>query len=68
MNFEEYVRRIAAINETLQAIADLTKNQALTGCANQDNPMFVAAMREHERLTTLSDELTTQAKRAVGLE
>lgn len=68
MDFEQYTRLIKAINDQLEAIADLTAAQALTGCADQSNPLFVAAMREHARLTAASAKLTDLAERAIGLK
>lgn len=67
MDFEKYNRLIAAINDQLETIADMTKAQALTGCANEDNPLFKAAMREHKRLTDAAETLNVQALRALGI-
>lgn len=67
MDFEHYNRMIAAINTQLEAIADMTSNQALTGCANEDNPMFKAAMREHQRMTETAARLNSQALAALGV-
>jgi hypothetical protein len=67
MDLEEYTRKITAINDQLQAIADMTAKQALAGCANPNNPLFVAVMQQQERLTTLSEKLTNEAMRALGL-
>lgn len=67
MDFEQYNRLIKAINDQLEAIADLTANQAITGCADKSNPMFVAAMEQHERLTSNSKKLTEHAMRSLGL-
>ncbi|MDC6177153.1 hypothetical protein [Ralstonia solanacearum] len=68
MDFEQYTRIISAINDQLEAIADLTAVQALTGCADTSNPMFVKAMHEHERLTAMSAKLTEHAQRAIRLK
>ncbi|MCP1175624.1 hypothetical protein [Ralstonia chuxiongensis] len=68
MDFEKYNRIITAINDQLEAIAELTAAQALTGCADQNNPLFVKAMREHERLTAISTKLTNSALHAIGLK
>jgi hypothetical protein len=67
MDFEQYNRMIAAINDQLETIADMTQAQALTGCANEDNPLFKAAMREHKRLTDAAAKLNDQALRALGV-
>ena len=67
MDFEHYIRMIEAINAQLEAIADMTQAQALTGCANGDNPLFVAAMAQHKRLTDTAAKLNDQAMKAVGL-
>lgn len=67
MDFEHYNRMIAAINTQLEAIADMTDKQALTGCANEDNPMFKAAMREHQRMTETAARLNSQALAALGV-
>lgn len=66
MDFEHYTRIIAAINDQLEAIADITKAQALTGCANEDNPLFKAVIKEHKRLTDAAAKLNEQALRALG--
>jgi hypothetical protein len=60
MDYEHYCRFISAINEQLQAIADMTAAQALTGRADASNPGFVNAMNAHQRLTELSAKLTAQ--------
>jgi regulator of protease activity HflC (stomatin/prohibitin superfamily) len=60
MDYEHYTRLITAINDQLQAIADLTAAQALTGCAESSNPAFVGAMNAHKRLTDLSAKMTAQ--------
>lgn len=60
MDYEHYTRMIAAINDQLQAIADLTAAQAWSGCADDSNPAFVRAMQEHKRLTDLSAKLSAQ--------
>ena len=60
MDYEHYTRFITAINDQLQALADLMKAQALTGCADPSNPAFVGAMNAHKRLTDLSGQLSTQ--------
>jgi hypothetical protein len=67
MDFEQYNRMIKAINDQLEAIADATRNQALTGCANEDNPMFKAAMHQHKRLTDAAARLNDQALAALGV-
>lgn len=60
MDYEHYTRVITAINDQLQALADLMKAQALTGCGDPSNPAFVSAMAAHKRLTDLSAQLSDQ--------
>ncbi len=59
MDIETYTKRIESINDALQTIANETRGQALTDCADSSNPRFVALMREHQRLTDLSAQLTS---------
>jgi hypothetical protein len=67
MDFEHYNKMLAAINSQLEAIADMTQAQALTGCANSDNALFVTVMAQHKRLTDTAAMLNDRALRAVGI-
>jgi hypothetical protein len=67
MDFEQYTRMIAAINDQLETIAEITLNQAWAGCANNSNPQYKAVMDQHKRLTDLSEKLNNQAAKALGL-
>lgn len=60
MDYNSYTQQIEAINTQLQAIADLTAAQSLSGTADESNPAFVSAMRAHKRLVTLSAKLTVR--------
>ena len=58
MTYEEYTQAIARINDELQSIAEITKNQACAGVADFSNPKFVDLMKKHISLTALSSSLT----------
>ncbi len=58
MTYEEYTQAVARINEELQTIAKITKNQAWVGTADFSNPLFINLMKKHISLTTLSSNLT----------
>lgn len=60
MTFEEYQRRMKSINETLEAIAKRTANQAALGIADPSNPDFVELMKLHAKLCRETTEITEE--------
>lgn len=60
MDYEHYQQQVWAINEQLQALADLTWVQEFSGAADSSNPHFLAALSEQERFIELASRLTEQ--------
>lgn len=60
MTLDDYNSKITAIFQELQSIADITKNQALTGSADFSNPQFRSIMERQSTIIAIAAELNNR--------